>query len=68
VTVPEGWQDILDKDENILWRGRPDPRVTFASTTRRGKSGTYLVPVGFERIADARDVFHKMVDIQRAAA
>jgi len=26
---PPGWEGILDKDETVLWQGRPDARVAF---------------------------------------
>jgi hypothetical protein len=41
--------------------------VHFAETTRRNKNGTFTVPVGFERIHDARDVFAQMRAIQKEA-
>lgn len=34
--------------------------VIFAHKTKRGQNGTYEVPVGFERIHDAREVFALM--------
>ncbi|MBD3679735.1 MAG: aspartate carbamoyltransferase catalytic subunit [Rhodobacteraceae bacterium] len=29
MTVPDGWQGILDEGERILWQGRPDGRVVW---------------------------------------
>jgi len=29
MTIPTGWEDILDKGEKILWQGRPDGTVRW---------------------------------------
>lgn len=31
---PMGWQGILDKDEKILWQGRPDTQLVFRDLLR----------------------------------
>lgn len=36
---PEGWEQWLDPDETILWRGRPDPRWSW----RGGENATILL-------------------------
>ena len=45
----------------------PLPSVYFASETRRTKNGTLTVRHGFERIADGRDVYRRIRDIQAKA-
>ena len=43
--------------------------VWFASETRRrSKGGRYTVKIGFERIADGRDVYRLLRDVQRGEA
>jgi hypothetical protein len=29
MSIPAGWQGILDAGEDILWQGRPDPKVVW---------------------------------------
>jgi len=41
------------------------PSVYFATQTKRGKNGSYTVPVGFERIADAQEVYQLIRGIQQ---
>ncbi|MEX0302823.1 MAG: aspartate carbamoyltransferase catalytic subunit [Leisingera sp.] len=41
--------------------------VFFAERTKRGKNGSYTVPVGFERIAEGREVYRMMREIQAEA-
>ncbi|MDU8928489.1 aspartate carbamoyltransferase catalytic subunit [Alisedimentitalea sp. MJ-SS2] len=38
--------------------------IYFAHDVRRGRNGTYRVPVGFERIEEASEVYRLMRDIQ----
>ncbi len=38
--------------------------IYFAKETRRGKNGTYETSIGFERLADGRDVYSLMRGIQ----
>lgn len=49
-----------------LAEGQP-PSLWFAEELRRGKRGTFRVPVGFERIPDAPAVMALMRGIQRQA-
>ena len=42
--------------------------IHFAHKIRRGKNGSYRVPIGFERIDDAREVYRLMRDIQKGPA
>lgn len=44
----------------------PLASVHFANKRKRTKNGSYLVPIGFERIVDGRNVYRMMRDIQRA--
>lgn len=39
--------------------------VHFAQKRKRTKNGSYLVPIGFDRISDGREVYRMMRDIQR---
>ncbi|WP_456386316.1 aspartate carbamoyltransferase catalytic subunit [Profundibacter sp.] len=49
--------------------GTDDPAsITFATERRRGKNGSYEVKIGFERIADAQQVYGMIRDIQKEAA
>ena len=50
-----------------LAEGRP-PSLWFAQELRRGKRGSFHMPVGFERITDAPAVMALMRGIQRQAA
>lgn len=43
------------------------PSVHFATRTKRTKNGSREIPVGFERIADGREVYRQMRDIQTQA-
>ncbi len=45
----------------------PLPTLHFAETTKRTKNGHRRIKIGFERIAEGRDVYRMMRDIQRAA-
>lgn len=42
--------------------------ITFATERRSGKNGSYEVKIGFERIADAQQVYGMIRDIQKEAA
>jgi hypothetical protein len=44
------------------------PSIIFATENRRGKNGTYQVPIGYDRISDARDVYKMMREIQTGDA
>jgi hypothetical protein len=44
----------------------PFGAVMFASETKRGKRSSYEVPIGFEMIPNAREVYRKIVQIQMA--
>lgn len=57
----------ITADTVLVFEDGPLATVNFASATRRGKSGTYQVPVGFERIAEGREVYRMMRDIQARA-
>lgn len=58
----------IDADSRLeLAEGDPGS-VYFATRRRRTKNGSYRVPVGFERIEDARGVYRMIRDIQRGNA
>ena len=40
--------------------------IHFANEVQRGNNGTRMARIGFERIADGREVYAKIRDIQRA--
>ena len=42
--------------------------ITFATERRRSKNGSYEVKIGFERIADGKQVYAMIRDIQKEAA
>ena len=44
---------------------RTDGSVLFASVEKRRKNGTYLVPIGFKYIPDAREVLQTMSQVQQ---
>jgi hypothetical protein len=53
-------------DDTVLEYDSGDPAtIYFARETRRGKNGTYNVNIGFERIADGREVYAKLRAIQK---
>ncbi|MCG6903873.1 MAG: aspartate carbamoyltransferase catalytic subunit [Rhodobacter sp.] len=47
MTPPDGWQGILDKDETILWQGRPDAKVVW----KISHLFTFLFGLGFAGFA-----------------
>ena len=49
----------------IVLTGGSPPSIHFATRTRRGKSGSYEVPLGFESLYDAPEVYALMRRIQR---
>ncbi len=49
-----------------LEQGPPDT-VNFAETVKRTRNGSRVVPIGFERIEAAREVYRMMRDIQARA-
>ena len=54
----------IESDTNIeLVRADLDS-IYFATETRSGSNRSYTIKVGFERIADSKDVYAKMRDIQ----
>lgn len=61
----ESWPITADSVLELT-QGPPDT-VNFAEKTKNGNSGTYQVPIGFERIDDGRKVFRMMRDIQARA-
>lgn len=57
----------IDADTALELDDTPPGSVNFAEERRRGKNGFYLETIGFERIADAKQVYRLMRDIQTGA-
>ena len=51
--------EFVDEEPATIW---------FASRLKRGKNGTYRVPVGFERIEDGRKVYALFREARKQAA
>jgi len=61
----KSWLIAADAPLELI-QGPPDT-VNFAQKTKHSKNSTYLVPVGFERIEDGREVYRMICDIQTNA-
>lgn len=59
---------LIDADPALEFIDATPPGITFAQNTRRGKNGSYQVPVGFEYIADSHSVMQMIRDIRRGQA
>lgn len=57
----------ITKDTNIEYADDGIPSVFFATEQKRRKGGHYSVPVGFERITDAKAVMQMIRKIQKDA-
>ena len=58
----------ISKD-TVLGINTDDPAsITFATERRRRKNGTYEVKIGFDRIADGKQVYTMIREIQKEAA
>lgn len=55
----------ITADTRLALSDKAPATLSFASRTRRGKNGSYEVPIGFERIYDAPEVYALMRNIQR---
>ena len=58
----------ITKDTMIELVSGDPASLHFATVQRRSKNGTYKAKIGFERIADAQQVYTLMRDIQKEAA
>ena len=58
----------INRGTRLELREGPPDSVFFATRKKRGRNGTYTVPVGFERIPDGKQVLRLMRDIQKGAA
>lgn len=58
----------ITKDTMLALVSGDPASINFATDQRRRKNGTYKVKIGFERIADAQQVYALMRDIQKEAA
>ncbi len=58
----------IDGDTVLDFRPGTPGSLFFAKELRRGKNGTYRIPVGFELIPDAEGVYRKFRDVQAGLA
>lgn len=57
----------ITEDSNLKIEDGVPPSVIFKTEYRRRKKGSYPVPIGFERIAEAREVYRLMRQVQHNA-
>jgi len=58
----------IDADTVLRFDGDDPGTIHFAQDYRRGKNGSRKVDIGFERIAEGRDVYALIRRVQRGAA
>ena len=54
----------IDAGTTLDFTGGPRASIHFAHDYRRGKNGSYRVPIGFERIADGDKVYQLFREVQ----